>query len=189
MDLLDKEIKDIKEKLLPSKSTPEYNTLSLNLKSHLEKEEREQKTKKQKKYTRDIADYKTSSVFRWQSTDIARENNEFQNSDMEVSQPSTSEVKVLAFSQPAPSTLPSGRNDGAINRGGGPRTPNFQPRGHPPNRGKDKGPPGEGLRIKKIILRILALMTHLHMPIETIMTTLREILNSPLDGEGGDPST
>lgn len=37
MDLLDKEIKDIKEKLLPSKSTPEYNTLSLNLKSHLEK--------------------------------------------------------------------------------------------------------------------------------------------------------
>lgn len=48
--------KEIKDKLSPYKSTSEYITLSTNLKKHLEKEERKQKLKKQKKYTRDVND-------------------------------------------------------------------------------------------------------------------------------------
>lgn len=66
---IDKDIKEIRDKLLPFKATPEYMSLSTNLKIHLEKEEREQKVKKQKKYTRDTNDYKTHQVFSWQSKD------------------------------------------------------------------------------------------------------------------------
>lgn len=63
---IDIEIKELRDKLLPHKSTSEYNSLSTNLKSHLEKEEKDQRTKKQKKYTRDVNDYKSNLVFNWQ---------------------------------------------------------------------------------------------------------------------------
>lgn len=66
---IDREIKDLKEKLLPHKTTSEYISLSANLKNQLEKEEREQRTKKQKKYTRDISDYRNNLVFTWQKKD------------------------------------------------------------------------------------------------------------------------
>lgn len=69
LTLIDREIKElqeIKEKLLPHKSTPEYLSLSANLKSHLEKKEKDQRIKKQKKYTRDTSDYKNNLVFNWQ---------------------------------------------------------------------------------------------------------------------------
>lgn len=46
--MIDKEIRDLKEKLTPSIGTPEYVSLSTNLRNHLEKEERDQRTKKQK---------------------------------------------------------------------------------------------------------------------------------------------
>lgn len=69
MSVIDKEIKEIKEKLAPHKSTSEYISHSTSLKNHLEKEEREQKIKKQKKYTRDINDYRNGSVFSWQTKD------------------------------------------------------------------------------------------------------------------------
>lgn len=49
LSMIDKEIKDPKYKLTPRKTTPEYISLSTNLKNHLEKEEKDQKNKKQKK--------------------------------------------------------------------------------------------------------------------------------------------
>lgn len=44
---IDREIKELRDLLLPHKFSPEYSSLSANLKNHLEKEEREQRTKKQ----------------------------------------------------------------------------------------------------------------------------------------------
>lgn len=41
--MLDKEIKELKDKLLTLKNSTEYNSLSSNLQSHLEKEDRDQK--------------------------------------------------------------------------------------------------------------------------------------------------
>lgn len=51
---LDKEIKELKEKLVTHKNSLEYNSLSSNLQSHLEKEDRNQRIKKNKKYSRDV---------------------------------------------------------------------------------------------------------------------------------------
>ena len=50
LSLLDKEIREIRDKLVPSITNPEYTTLSTGLKIHLEKEEKDQRNKKQKKY-------------------------------------------------------------------------------------------------------------------------------------------
>lgn len=46
---LDREIKELKDKLLMYKNSQEYSSLSSNLLNHLEKEDKEQKYKKQKK--------------------------------------------------------------------------------------------------------------------------------------------
>lgn len=82
--IIDKEIKEIREKLLPHKSSMEYNNLSTNLKNHLEKEEREQKTKKQKKYSRDLSDYKNGNVFSWQTNDQIKSTYDSECPPMEV---------------------------------------------------------------------------------------------------------
>lgn len=66
LPLLDREIKEIKDKLLTFKNSNEYNSLSGGLQTHLEKEDRDQKNKKRKKYSRDLGDYKSGSVFSWQ---------------------------------------------------------------------------------------------------------------------------
>lgn len=58
LSTFDREIKELKDKLLAFKNSAEYNTLSSNLQAHLVKEDKEQRTKKQKKYSRDIGDYK-----------------------------------------------------------------------------------------------------------------------------------
>lgn len=63
---LDREIKELRDKLLTFKSSPEYNSLSSNLQGFLEKEIKDQKLKKQKKYSRDVGDYKNGTVFGWQ---------------------------------------------------------------------------------------------------------------------------
>lgn len=92
--IIDKEIKDIREKLLPFKATPEYYSLSTNLKTHLEKEEKEQRVKKQKKYTRDASDYKNHQVFSWQSKDSVLGTDDIHNSTMEVSAPPTDNFRL-----------------------------------------------------------------------------------------------
>lgn len=43
---LEKGVKDLREKLSPLKAFAEYVSLSSNLKNHLEKEERKQRTRK-----------------------------------------------------------------------------------------------------------------------------------------------
>ena len=144
MTALDREIKEIKEKLLSSKSTTEYITLSTNLRNHLEKEEKDQKNKKQKKYTRDFADYKAGSVFSWQAKISADSNVNASNLEMEVSQPSTSEAKVLSFSQPSMTQVSMPKDMRQNTTGTGPRTPNYSNGGPPPpNRGRGKGMKGK----------------------------------------------
>lgn len=46
---INREIKELRDQLLPHKSSPEYISPSANLKNQLEKEEREQRMKKQKR--------------------------------------------------------------------------------------------------------------------------------------------
>ena len=137
---LDREIKEIKEKLIPFKSTTEYITLSASLKIHLEKEEREQKHKKQKKYTRDSADYGSHSIFSWQNKENTGVGIGPLSVEMDVSQPSTNEAKVLTFSQSIPTSGPPNRDIG-YSYYSGPRTPNQSQGGPPPRtKGKGKGP-------------------------------------------------
>lgn len=63
---LDLEIKTLKDNLLPYKESEEYRERTSNLIKTLDKEEREQKIKKRKKYNRDFEDYQASVVFEWQ---------------------------------------------------------------------------------------------------------------------------
>ncbi|XP_077346362.1 uncharacterized protein LOC143989996 [Lithobates pipiens] len=72
---LDEDIKIIKEKLTPFVNGEEYKECSKNLQKVLEKEERDQKIKKKKKYGRDREDYQTGYVFVWQKK-LALENEE-----------------------------------------------------------------------------------------------------------------
>lgn len=76
LQVLDREIKELKDKLLQFKNSQEYHSLSSNLQSFLEKEDREQKNKKHKKYSRDAGDYKSGLVFGWQKTLLANTNPE-----------------------------------------------------------------------------------------------------------------
>lgn len=63
---LDEEIKSVKERLAPTNNSVEYKECSKALLKSLEKEERDQKTKKRKKYMRDKEDYQSGFVFAWQ---------------------------------------------------------------------------------------------------------------------------
>lgn len=63
---LDEEIKSIKDKLAPSKNSEEYKECSKNLLKTLEKEEKDQRAKKKKKYIWDKQDYQSGFVFVWQ---------------------------------------------------------------------------------------------------------------------------
>lgn len=63
---IDLETRDLKNKLLLSCGKPEYISYSTNLKTLLEKEERDHRSKKQKKYNRDVTNYKANLVFGWQ---------------------------------------------------------------------------------------------------------------------------
>lgn len=68
LSTLDREIKELKDKLLAYKNSVEYNTLPSNLQAHLLKEDKDQKNKKHKKYSHDIGDYKAGKVFGWQKS-------------------------------------------------------------------------------------------------------------------------
>ena len=68
---LDDEIILIKEKLTPFMSSEEYTVKSQSLLKILEKEEREQKIKKKKKFNRDFGDYHNNIVFEWQKKLLA----------------------------------------------------------------------------------------------------------------------
>lgn len=66
LSVLDREIKEMKDSTLLYKNSIEYNSLLSNLQAHLIKEDRDQRIKKHKKYSRDIGDYKSGAVFGWQ---------------------------------------------------------------------------------------------------------------------------
>lgn len=157
---IDKEIKEIKDKLLPHKSTPEYLSLSANLNSHLEKEVKDQPTKKQKKYACDANDYRNNLVFNWQKKDGGPPADTSGSAEMDISPPLdlgnamapvvpvAHDTHVTARKNVQHPTTPRNRN--------GPRDRNHIPNNLPeygyqhPNRGKgntQRGrghPPGEG---------------------------------------------
>lgn len=66
LNKLDEHLVDVKNKLSSYKELDEYKNKSDNLKKILEKEDLDQRSKKKKKYIRDLDDYKTSQVFKWQ---------------------------------------------------------------------------------------------------------------------------
>lgn len=66
LSVLDREIRELKDGLLTYKNSVEYNSLSSNLQVHLIKEDKDQRTKKHKKYLRNVGDYKSGRVFSWQ---------------------------------------------------------------------------------------------------------------------------
>lgn len=66
LHVLDREIKELKDKLFTYKNSAEYNSLSSNLQSFLEKEDRDQKNKTHKNDSRDAEDYKSGMIFGWQ---------------------------------------------------------------------------------------------------------------------------
>lgn len=103
---LDGEIKELKDGLLRYKNSVEYYFLSSNLQAHLIKEDRDQKTKKHKKYTQDIGDYRSGNVFSWQKPSISDPAMETNNGGTIALSPSTQ-----LPSQPNPSmsrSQPSG---------------------------------------------------------------------------------
>lgn len=63
---LNKEILEIKERLTPHMQEESYKMYNQELRELITIEEEEQKTKKRNKYLRDLEDYKTSRVFKWQ---------------------------------------------------------------------------------------------------------------------------
>lgn len=63
---LNKEISEIKEKLTPHMQEETYRIYNQELREIITMEGEEQKIKKRKKYLRDLEDYKTSRVFKWQ---------------------------------------------------------------------------------------------------------------------------
>lgn len=63
LSVLDSQIKEFKDGLLIYKKSIEYHFLSSNLQAPLIKEDRDQRNKKHKQYSRDIGDYKSETVF------------------------------------------------------------------------------------------------------------------------------
>lgn len=144
---LDREIKELKDKLLMHKNSQEYSSLSSNLLNHLEKEDREQKHKKQKKYSRHIGDYKTNNVFSWQKLFNVASSTESLTNDMEVNLPS--HAQVAPNTRVPPSNLNGGRTPRSQERQRGvsyssqsrirhfsPQTPRCPSRGRGNYRGK-----------------------------------------------------
>lgn len=153
MSVIDKEIqeiRDIRDKLLPHKSTTEYNSLSTNLKNHLEKEEREQKFKKQKKYTRDVNDYKNLCVFSWQNKDNTPINSDIEQLQMETLGQPESRSQCQQSSQPIQNRVEYTYNAHEINHSStGLYTPAPNRKGSFPNhggRGKETRGKGRGKR-------------------------------------------
>lgn len=145
LSMLDNEIKELKDKLLTHKNSPEYTALSSNLQKHLEKEDKEQRSKKQKKYSRDVGDYKTSNVFGWQKLYIA---NPVVTNTMPpvVGLPNTSVPRMSHTEAPSIATPvgPMRRTDSRYespsrNRPIHPHTPYINQRGRGHNRGKRGG--------------------------------------------------
>lgn len=103
LSLLDKEIREIRDKLTPSSGNPEYISLSTGLKTHLEKEEKDQRSKKQKKYNRDVSDYATQLVFNWQKK-MASNNNSAENPPAMETSSSVGAIpdRRLVFQPPIP---------------------------------------------------------------------------------------
>lgn len=81
---LDDEIKNIKEKLHPYMGSEEYSVKSQSLMKILEKEDKDQRIKKKKKFNRNLSDYHGKIVFDWQKKlleELAKQN----NNEMEIS--------------------------------------------------------------------------------------------------------
>lgn len=147
---LDEEIKSIKDKLLPHKDSDEYRDKSQNLLKILEKEDKDQKIKKKKKYNRDLLDYHGNIVSDWQKNlleEVAKQN----NNEMEVTVQAANNSGGLPSAPPAVpylnkrgvpyvKTQRNGVNDYSYQS---PHRGNRGTRGGPPLRGQSRptGPP------------------------------------------------
>ena len=98
---LDDEIKSVKELLTPFKDSDEYNNQSTSLLKILDKEEREQKAEKKKKFIRDSDDYKSDLVFLWQKKLST-------NNEGDLGMDTTTQLPVGS----TPSTIPLPHNPG-----------------------------------------------------------------------------
>lgn len=65
--LIEQQIEEIKQKMEPLKETTEFKRLATQLNKDLIAKDLEVQNRKKKKYQRDITDYKTDQVFKWQS--------------------------------------------------------------------------------------------------------------------------
>lgn len=131
---IDSEINKLRDQLLPHKSTSEYISLSSNLQVLLEKEGKKQRSKKQKKYARDINDYKTAMVFSWQKKESPAPSNNSNPNHMDTSAPIGDVAKVMA---PTPSASIPNRIESSHTSKKTP-TPGY------PSRGNSRGRGGRG---------------------------------------------
>lgn len=67
MRIIDQQIEEIKSKLDPYKESAEFNRLASQLNKDLVARDLEVQQRKMKKFQRDVADYKTDQVFKWQT--------------------------------------------------------------------------------------------------------------------------
>lgn len=88
---LDEEIKTIKDKLTPFKESTDYQDKSSSLLKILDKEDKDQRIKKKKKYNRDLGDYQGVVVFEWQKKLLADQTNTI-NEAMEIGAPASNSV-------------------------------------------------------------------------------------------------
>lgn len=105
---LDTEIRTIKDKLSPNKESDEYRKRSLNLLKVLEKEDKEQRIKKKKKYNRDLANYQNSVVFEWQRKLLNDAIANQSNNAMETSTQSVLGPESHTSQPPKPNTFKKG---------------------------------------------------------------------------------
>lgn len=115
---LDEEIKTLKEKLTPLQDTVEYKDKSQVLLNILEKEDREQKYKKKKKYNRNLADYHGGVVFEWQKKLLAANANDTKRGSYQSPHRTYNQDRGGSIQNyhPGPSHRPPKSNQG--NRGG-----------------------------------------------------------------------
>lgn len=145
LSLIDTEIKDLRDKLIPFKTSAEYIALSNNLRNVLEKEEKDQRNKKQKKYNRDYTDYTTHSVFNWQKKlNPSSSSGNGEPTNMETSTVTMTHTDRTLVYQP---TFQPTTKKVTVKKQGPEQGPYRPPRGPPPfrgPRGKDpgwRGPP------------------------------------------------
>lgn len=154
LNLLENQIKDIRDKLNTFINNPEYTRLMGELHRSMQKKDTENKNAKKKKYQRDFEDYQNKQVFRWQST--------LASNTATNSQPQTGTAMNghMAVSQPQGQLYSQQQNNKQFNRGypphrqddALPHTPyrqlpkksQYNQQRRPSNEGRNGPPPNQG---------------------------------------------